>query len=103
MRHHGLILLVGFALAVFLAPVAEAQLSDNYAGWTDGPEGFLLTKKEKKAWGKIKTDAEAERFIDLFWARRNPEPNSGFNAFRAEFEARVRFADQNFGYGNRRG
>ena len=103
MRHQRLVILVCFALSVCLAPIAEAQLSDEYADWTDGPEGFLLTKKEKKAWGKIGSDAEAERFIELFWARRNPEPTSPFNAFRAEFEAKVRFADENFGYGAVRG
>jgi GWxTD domain-containing protein len=103
MRRQRLIFLVCCALALILAPIAEAQLSGEYADWAEGPEGFLLTKKEKKEWGKISTDAEAERFIALFWARRDPDPNNPFNPFRAEFEAKVRFADENFGHGNRRG
>jgi len=103
MRHKGLILLTCFALAIFLAPIAGAQLSADLADWDKGPEGFLLTKKEKKEWAKITTDAEAKRFIDLFWARRNPDPHSSFNVFRAEFESKVRFADANFGYAGRRG
>jgi GWxTD domain-containing protein len=103
MRHAGIILLTIFAAAVLVAPVASAQLSDEYAGWADGPEGFLLTKKEKKEWDTIASDEAAENFIKLFWARRNPEPNSSFNAFKAEFDAKVLFADQNFGYRDRRG
>lgn len=103
MRHKGSILLIFFALAVLTAPAAEAQLSEEYAGWADGPEGFLLTKKEKKEWEKITTDAEAKKFVDLFWARRNPDPYSQFNVFKAEFESKVRFADANFGYAKRRG
>jgi GWxTD domain-containing protein len=103
MRHNGLILLTCFTLAVFLAPIADAQLSGDFADWDEGPEGFLLTKKEKKEWAKITTDSEAEKFIELFWARRNPDPNSAFNAFRAEFESKVRFADENFGWGKNRG
>jgi len=102
MRHKRLVI-VCFALSVFLAPALDAQLSEKYANWADGPEGFLLTKKEKKEWAKISTDAEAERFIELFWARRNPDPRSTVNPFRAEFEAKVRFADEKFGYGNHRG
>lgn len=102
MRHKRLVI-VCFALSICLAPVADAQPSDSYADWAEGPEGFLLTKKEKKEWNKISTDAEAERFIELFWARRNPEPTSPYNAFRAEFEAKVQFADENFGYTGRRG
>ena len=103
MRHAGLIILACFALTVCLTPIADAQLSAEYAAWPDGPEGFLLTKKEKKEWAKISTDADAERFITLFWARRNPEPANPQNSFREEFEAKVRFADENFSYGNHRG
>jgi GWxTD domain-containing protein len=103
MRRQRLVVLFCFTLAVFLVPVVEAQPSGEYADWADGPEGFLLTKKEKKEWAKIKTDAAAERFIALFWAKRNPEPHNPFNAFRAEFESKVSFADQNFGYGKHRG
>jgi GWxTD domain-containing protein len=103
MRHQGLLFLICFVFALVLTPVAEAQLSEQYADWADGPEGFLLTKKERKEWRKIETDAQAERFIELFWARRNPDPSSPFNPFRAEFESKVRFADENFGFGDTRG
>jgi len=103
MRFHGLSLLFLFVLAALLAPVVEAQLSDQYADWEKGPEGFLLTKKEKKQWSKITTDAAAEEFIEMFWARRNPNINNPFNSFKAEFDAKVRFADENFGYAKRRG
>ena len=98
-----LVVLFCFTLVVLLVPVADAQLSGDYADWADGPEGFLLTKKEKKEWAKIRTDAAAEQFIELFWAMRNPEPNNPFNAFRAEFESKVRFADEEFGHAGRRG
>jgi len=103
MRRQRLVVLFCFVLAVLLAPIAEAQLSGDYADWAEGPEGFLLTKKERKAWAKITTDSDAEHFIALFWAKRNPDPNNPFNAFRAEFESKVRFADENFGYSKRRG
>ena len=90
MRHAGLIILACFALTVCLTPIAEAQLSAEYAAWPDGPEGFLLTKKEKKEWAKISSDAEAERFIALFWARRNPEPANPHNPFKEEFAVALR-------------
>jgi GWxTD domain-containing protein len=103
MRAKSLAVIVLFVLAGVLGATAEAQLSSEYADWANGPEGFLLTKKEKKEWAKITTDAEAARFIELFWARRNPDPGSAVNPFKAEFEARVRVADENFGYGSHRG
>jgi len=103
MRRQRLVMLACFALAVILTPVADAQLSGDYAGWAEGPEGFLLTKKEKKEWAKIKNDDAAEQFIELFWAKRNPEPSNPFNSFRAEFESKVNFADEVFAFGNHRG
>jgi len=103
MRRQRLVVLFCFTLAVFLVPVANAQLGGDYAEWADGPEGFLLTKKEKKEWPKITSDADARRFIELFWAKRNPEPHSSFNQFRAQFEYKVRFADENFAFGKNRG
>ncbi len=91
-------------LATFLfAPVAGAQLSSTYADWAEGPAGFLLTKKEKKEWKKISTDQAAESFIELFWAKRNPSPETSFNSYRAEFESVVEFCDETFAYGKRRG
>jgi GWxTD domain-containing protein len=103
MRHQGLVILFCFVIAAVLSPFAQAQLSEKYRDWDEGPEGFLLTKKEKKEWAKIKSDADAERFIELFWAKRNPDPSSSFNQFRADFESKVRYADQHFSHGNHRG
>jgi GWxTD domain-containing protein len=91
------------AILVGVCGVAHAQLSETYAGWADGPEGYLLTKKELKEWQAIHTDAEAKAFIDLFWARRNPRPGTAFNEFKARFESMVTYCDENFGYEGHRG
>ena len=98
MRRSNLQSLFVAVVAILCAAVAHAQLSPDYADWVDGPVGFLLTKKEKKNWDKISTDAEAEKFIELFWARRNPNPDTSFNTFKAEFDAKVRYAEENFSY-----
>jgi GWxTD domain-containing protein len=103
MRVKTLVFLICFFFAWGFAPSAEAQLSEEYASWADGPAGFLLTKKEKKAWSKITSDPEAEQFIELFWARRNPDPTSTFNPFKAEFDAKVRYSEKNFSYGSHSG
>jgi GWxTD domain-containing protein len=87
-----------FSIAVLVAGAANAQLSPEYAEWHEGPAGFLLTKKEKKEWKKIKTDAQAEAFIELFWAKRNPNPETSFNVFKAEFDSKVKYAAENFAY-----
>jgi GWxTD domain-containing protein len=80
-----------------------AEVEWDWQAWDESPAGFLLTKTEKKEWKKITSEAQAERFVDLFWARRNPDPTQPFNTFKAQFESRVRYADDNFSYENRRG
>jgi GWxTD domain-containing protein len=87
-----------FAAVFLMAAVAHGQLSQEYADWADGPAGFLLTKDEQKEWESITTDAAAKDFIELFWARRNPQPDTPFNPFKAEFDAKVKYAEENFSY-----
>ena len=80
-----------------------AQLSMAKADWARGPVQFLMTKEEQTAWNTVKSDAEADQFIALFWARRDPTPATPQNEFRDEFDRRVGYADQNFGNGRQRG
>ncbi len=89
--------------ALLIALPAGAELSESYAGWADGPAGFLLTKQERKDWEAARTDEQARTFIELFWERRNPSPGQPFNRFKADFEARVRYADATFTSDNLRG
>ena len=95
--------IAALATIILVASTAAAQLSPEHASWADGPEGFLLTKKERREWQELRSDADAKAFIELFWARRNPDPTAGFNTFRAEFQTKVRYADEHFGVPGHRG
>jgi GWxTD domain-containing protein len=61
-----------------------------------GPLQFLLTKEEAAAWKNVKSDADAQAFLDLFWARRDPTPGTPQNEYRADVEARIKYADEQF-------
>ncbi len=90
---------IPLAVASMLVGVfAGAELSEPFREWPKGPAGFLLTKKEKKEYAKLTTDAQAQAFIDLFWARRDPDLETAVNEFKRQFEQRVEYADANFGY-----
>ncbi len=94
--------IAGLALAI-VATAAFAQLSAKYADFAKGPEQFIMTPQEQAAWKQVKTDAEAQAFIDLFWARRDPTPGTPVNEYRDNFEAAVKYADEHFAEGRRRG
>ena len=83
-------------LAMAVAVSAAAQLGPKYADWGDGPAQHLMTKEEKKQWKTLHTDADAAAFVELFWAKRDPTPDTPRNEFREAFDARVKFADDNF-------
>ncbi len=92
--------------AVFLAASVTsgfAALSPAKADWGKGPVQYIMTNEEKAAWKALQTDADADAFIELFWARRDPTPTTPRNEFREEFEARVKEADNQFSYGRKNG
>ena len=95
--------LIAAAFAAAAAAPGVAQLSAAKADWAKGPVQFLMTNEEKAMWQKLPSDDAAIAFIDLFWARRDPTPNTPQNEFRQEFEQRVKYADQTFKGGRQRG
>ncbi|MFN2239566.1 MAG: GWxTD domain-containing protein [Thermoanaerobaculia bacterium] len=82
---------------------AWAQLSEQYLNWADGPVKFLMTNDDVRDWKKVRTDAEAEAFVSLFWARRDPSPATPENEMKRAFDQRVELADQRFTAGRVRG
>jgi GWxTD domain-containing protein len=88
---------ISMAVVVLLmvAGTSMAQVS-QHADWAKGPVKHLFTKEDVTAWNALKSDAEAEAFIELFWARRDPTPNTVRNEFKEEFDARVAAADEHF-------
>jgi len=94
MKVRNIILCVG--LATFVAGSAGASLSKEIADQGKGPMSVYMTKDEQKAWKALKTDDEAKAFIQLFWARRDPTPNTPQNEFVDEVKNRVAYADQTY-------
>lgn len=96
-------LFVMLLLLTTLAGSAFGAISKQFEEFAEGPTSLLLTPEERKDWKRLKTDAEAQAFVDLFWARRDPTPGTPANEFRALIEDRVRVADEKFGSAKVRG
>ena len=64
--------------------------------WRQGPTRYLLTRDEDRAYKGLKTDAERRRFIETFWKRRDPTPETPHNEFRDDFWRRVQAANDLF-------
>lgn len=61
-------LLIALTVVALAAP-AFAKLS-KYKGWENSPQGYFMTRGERDQWSKIDTDADAEKFIADFIAKR---------------------------------
>jgi len=64
--------------------------------WIDGPIRYIAEKSEMKAFGAQTRDEDRILFIERFWARRDPHPETLTNEFRQIFWERVRHANDLF-------
>jgi GWxTD domain-containing protein len=90
------------ALVAGLAGSAFA-LTPERTDWGHGAAQFLMTREEAAKWKTIQSDADADAFIALFWARRDPTPDTPRNEYREQVEARIKYADEKFGAGKSKG
>lgn len=89
--------------AVSFALNAGAAVSKPLADWGKGPASWFMTADEKTAWKNVSNDQEAQQFVDLFWARRDPTPGTARNEFHEMFDQRAALADKNFTVGKKAG
>lgn len=89
------IMIVTLALGL-VAGYAMAEVEGDIANWGKGPASHLMTKEEQKVWKKLNTQEEAGEFIKLFWAKRDPTPETPQNEFRDELDRRVQYANDAF-------
>lgn len=74
-------------------------LGPEYAQWLLGPISWIATKKEIEEYQAVTSDEEAARFIEEFWAERDPVPQRPDNPLRETFRERVEEADDLYAEG----
>ena len=95
-------ILIAFAILA-VAAGSFAALSPQKAAYVTGPVQYIMTAEEKAQWKTLQTDQEADDFIALFWAKRDPTPGTARNEFREQFDYRVAAADKSLGAAGYRG
>lgn len=74
----------------------KPELKDVYKKWLNNDVPYLITDEEKKAFKALATDEERENFIEQFWRRRDPNPDTEENEFREQYYERVAYANEHF-------
>ena len=75
------------------------ELSDTYRNWLNQDVAYIITDQERKAFLNLSNDEERDAFIEQFWRRRNPDPDSPENAAREEHYRRIAYANEHFAAG----
>ena len=77
----------------------KPELKKAYKDWLDKDVAYIITEEERKAFKKLQTDDERERFIEEFWRRRDPDPDTDENEFREEYYERIAYANEHYASG----
>jgi GWxTD domain-containing protein len=75
------------------------ELDNVYKKWLDEDVTYIITPEERSAFLRLQTNEEREQFIEQFWLRRNPDPDSAENTFKEEHYRRIAYANEHYASG----
>jgi GWxTD domain-containing protein len=75
------------------------ELESPYRRWLDEDVAYIITEEERAAFKRLSTDEERENFIEQFWLRRDPTPDTVENEFKEEHYRRIAYANDRFASG----
>ena len=75
------------------------ELKGTYKTWLNEDVAYIISDQERKAFLSLSNDEERDAFIEQFWLRRNPNPDSPENEFREEHYRRIQYANDHFAAG----
>jgi GWxTD domain-containing protein len=81
------------------AKALKQELGKTYKRWLDEDVRWIITDEERSAFMQLSNDEERDQFIEAFWARRDPTPDTPENEFKEEHYRRIAYANEHFAAG----
>ena len=75
------------------------ELETPYRKWLNEDVAYIITDEERSAFKRLQTDEEREQFIEQFWLRRDPTPDTVENEFKEEHYRRIAYANEHYASG----
>ena len=75
------------------------ELETPYRKWLNEDVAYIITDEERTAFKRLQTDEEREQFIEQFWLRRDPTPDTIENEFKEEHYRRIAYANEHYASG----
>lgn len=79
------------------APRQKEPMSSSSRQWLEEVVPYIITDAEKKVFENLPDEEERGRFISRFWEKRDPDPATPENEFKAVYLRRIALANKNFG------
>src|SRR5208282_1561680 len=77
----------------------EKELASPYKKWLEEDVVYIITPEERGSFLRLQTNEEREQFIEQFWLRRNPDPDSPENTFKEEHYRRIAYTNEHYASG----
>jgi len=77
----------------------KQEVSGSYKKWLDEDVRWIITDEERSAFRQLSNDEERDQFIEAFWQRRDPTPDTIENEFKEEHYRRIAYANEHFAAG----
>ncbi len=75
------------------------ELDSTYKTWLNEDVVYIITPEERSAFLQMATNEEREQFIENFWLRRDPTPDTPENEFKEEHYRRIAYANERYSSG----
>ena len=75
------------------------ELETPFRKWLNEDVAYIITDEERAAFKRLGTDEEREQFIEQFWLRRDPTPDTQENEYKEEHYRRIAYANERFASG----
>ena len=77
----------------------QKELDTPYKKWLQEEVPYIISDEERNAFLHLQTNEEREQFIEAFWQRRDPTPDTVENEFKEEHYRRIAYANEKFASG----
>jgi GWxTD domain-containing protein len=77
----------------------KKELEGPYKQWLNVDVTYIITDEERQAFKRLNTDEEKQQFIEQFWLRRDPTPDTEENEFKEEHYRRIAYANERYASG----
>ena len=78
------------------AKALKQELGSTYKKWLNEDVRWIITPEEMSAFKQLSNDEERDQFIEQFWLRRDPTPDTEENEYKEEHYRRIAYANEHF-------